>query len=67
MTGFGEELSATFRLQNLLLAYETQMYGKERFRNKSAKQTRDQTLPGPGSIHLNDTFCKLLRNSYFLN
>jgi len=41
MTGFGEELSATFQLQNVLLAYETQVCGKERFRNKSAKQTRE--------------------------
>jgi len=41
MTGFGEEISATFRLQNVVLAYETQVCGKERFRNKSAKRTRE--------------------------
>jgi len=39
MTGLGEEISATFQLQNVVLAYETQVCGNERFRNKSAKQT----------------------------
>jgi len=40
MTGFGAEISATFQLQNVVLAYETHVCGKERFRNKSKKQTR---------------------------
>jgi len=34
------KIFATFHLQNVVLAYETQVCGKERFRNKSAKQTR---------------------------
>ena len=40
MTGLGKDLCVKFQLQNLVLAYETQVCGKERFRNKSAKQTR---------------------------
>lgn len=34
MTGFGVELDATSQLQNVVLASETQVHGKERFRKR---------------------------------
>jgi hypothetical protein len=68
MTGFAEELGAAFMLQNMVLVYETQVCDKERFRNKSVKQTREAgTVHAWVHIYFNDTFRKLLRYFYFFN